>query len=87
MAEESEPEFAERTAWAHGDEEIETENGWWKNERESDDGFDEEFRANFGEGQPVSEWRRQNEKNCGDEEGKTEGEEEFGHGVCGYFGR
>jgi len=41
VTEEGEPEFAERSARAHGDEEIETEDAWERRRREkSDDGFD-----------------------------------------------
>lgn len=85
VAEESEPEFAERAARTQGDEEIETEDGGGKNEWKSDDGLNQKFRSPFGEGQPVGERRRQNEKNCCDEEGQAEGEEEFGHGVWRAF--
>ena len=45
MAEEREPEFAERASRAHGNEEIKTEDGRRQNERKSDDGLDEEFGA------------------------------------------
>jgi len=50
VAEKCEPESAERTARSHGDEKIKAEDGWRKNERESYDGFDEEFRGKFGKG-------------------------------------
>ena len=79
--EEREPEFAERSARAHGDEKIKAEDGWRKNEREGYDGFDEEFCGKFGEGKPVGERRGEDEKNRGDKEREAEGEEEFGHGV------
>ena len=81
MTEESEPEFAERSTRAHGDEEIKTEDGGREDEWKSDNGFDEKFCAEFGKGEPVGKGRRKNEKNCGDEESEAEGEEEFGHGV------
>ena len=81
VAEKGEPEFSNRAARAHGDEEIKTKNGGGKNERKCDDGFDEKFCAKFGKGEPVGERRRENKKNRGDEEGEAEGEEEFGHGV------
>jgi len=81
VTEESEPEFAERAARAHGDEEIEAEDGGRKDERESDDGFDKKLCSKLGEGEPVGERSGENEKNRGDEEGQAKGEEEFGHGV------
>lgn len=80
VTEEGEPEFAERAARSHGDEEIKAENGGWENERESDDGFDEKFGAKFGEREPVGERSREEQKNRGDQEGEAEREEEFGHG-------
>ena len=79
MAEKSDPEFAERAARAHGDEEIETEDSGRENERESDDSFDEEFRSKIGKCQPIGERGREDKKNRGDEEGEAEGEEKFGH--------
>lgn len=79
VTEESEPEFAERTARAHGDEEIEAEDGRRKNERKSDDGFDQEFGAKFGEDEPVGERRGEAEKNHGDEKSEAKREKEFSH--------
>ncbi len=80
VAEECEPKFAERAAWAHGDEEIKAKNRWRKNEGKRDDGFDKKFGPEFGEGEPVSERRCADEKNRGDEKGEAEREKEFGHG-------
>lgn len=79
VAEEAEPKFTEGAAWTHGDEEIEAKDGWRKHKWKGNDGFDQEFGSEFGEGEPVSERRGENEKNCGDEKSEPEGEEEFGH--------
>jgi len=61
VAEEGEPEFAERSARAHGDEEIETEDGGRRREEERRR-LRLEILAEFGKGEPVGERRRENEK-------------------------
>ena len=61
------------------EETLSSRNGGRKDERESRDGFKEKFCAPFGEGEPVRERRRKNEKDRGDKKGEAEGEEKFGH--------
>ena len=79
MAEEELPEFAERAARPHGEENVKAENRRRQNERERDESFQEKFATPVREGEPARERQTEDEKNCGDAESQAEREQEGFH--------